>query len=163
MAKTELTRNAEQLVYCHTNKMGTFGCFEVTLGWYGEEIVDYITYDTNSEIRCYEIKVSKSDFKSKAKLSFKGHFNYFVMPEELYDELLSEENDDLRNVSLKMWINSYGVGVYVFGGKNGWKCIKNAKRRNVTLATTSMILESMLRSTNREMKKFYLEKPYWEQ
>lgn len=157
MAKTEQTKEAERLIYGHTNKMGTFGCFEVTLGWFGKEIVDFITYDTNSEIRCYEIKVSKSDFKSKAKLSFKGHFNYFVMPENLYDELMNEQGS-----GLKMWINSYGVGVYVFDGKSGWKCIKNAKRRSVTLATSSMILESMLRSTNREMKKYYLEKPYWE-
>lgn len=158
MAKTELTRLAERLIYGHTNKMGTFGCFEVTLGWFGKEIVDFITYDTNAEIRCYEIKVSKADFNSNAKKTFVGHFNYFIMPEWLYKELMDEPQS-----GLKMWVNSYGVGVFTFKeNSRSLYCAKKAKRRNVTHAKSSEVLESMLRSTNREMKKFYKVKPYWE-
>lgn len=32
MARTKLAKNAERLIYGHTTKMGTFDCFEVTLG-----------------------------------------------------------------------------------------------------------------------------------
>ena len=156
MAKTELTRLAENMIYGHTNKMGTFGCFEVTIGWFGKEIVDFITYDTNAEVRCYEIKVSKADFKSEAKKTFIGHFNYFIMPESLYKQLMSEPQSGLKG-----WIN-YGVGVYIFDEKFKWECIKKAKRKNVTHSKIAEILESMLRSTNREMKKLYKMKPYWE-
>lgn len=156
MAKTELTKLGEKRLWQHTNKMGTFGCFEVTIGWFGKEIVDYITYDTNGECRCYEIKTSKSDFMSKANLTFVGHFNYFVMPRALYNELRAENNKVLLRE-----VNSYGVGVYVFS-ENGFESEVKAKRRKVTHGKMGEILESMLRSTSREVQKFYREKPYWE-
>ena len=157
MAKTELTKHAEHCLWRHTNKMGVFGCFEVTIGWFGKEIVDYITYDTNVEIRCYEIKVSKSDFLSKANKTFIGHFNYFIMPRELYQQLIDENNS-----SLNSWLFS-GIGIYVFDERCLMlECVRKAKRKVVTHGQTSEVLESMLRSTNREMKKFYLKNPYWE-
>ena len=155
MTKTELTRRAERAVWYNTQKMGTFGCFEVTIGWFGKEIVDYITYDTNAEIRCYEIKVSKQDFLSKAKQTFIGHFNYYVMPEELYNQLIKENTPGLL-----FQINSYGTGVYTFG-KTGWQNVRKAKRRKVNHSVVATVLESMLRSTSREVQKFYREKPYW--
>ena len=69
MSKTDLTRQAEKCLWNYTNKMGVFGCFEVTIGWYGKERVDYITYSTDNTIRCYEIKVTLADLKSKASQS----------------------------------------------------------------------------------------------
>ena len=87
MAKTEETLKLEKAIYNLTAKQGVFGCYEVTIGWFGKERVDYMTYDTNGIFRCYEIKVSKSDFYSKAKHTFLGHYNYFVMPTELYEEV----------------------------------------------------------------------------
>ena len=81
-----------------TNKRGVFCCYEVTIGWYGKERVDYLTYDTNGVWRCYEIKVSKSDFYSKSHNTFLGHFNYYVMPEELYEQ-----------------VKDCGKEVYIFG------------------------------------------------
>lgn len=153
--KTELTRRAERAVWYNTQKMGTFGCFEVTIGWMGKEIVDYITYDTNGEVKCYEIKVSKTDFLSKANQTFIGHFNYYVMPEELYNQLIKENIPGLL-----FQINSYGTGVYTFG-KTGWRNVRKAKRRKVNHSIVATVLESMLRSTSREVQKFYREKPYW--
>lgn len=52
--------------------------------------VDYMTMDTKDIFRFYEIKISKSDFHSKAKHTFLGHYNYFVMPHELYEEVKDE-------------------------------------------------------------------------
>lgn len=154
--KTDLTRQAERLLWERNDKMGTFGCFEVTIGWYGNEIVDFMTYNTNSEFRCYEIKVSKADFYSKNRLTFCGHFNYLVMPAKLYDELLAEKDLDLLTQ-----MNSYGTGVYIFD-KKGIYCVQKAKRKRVRYGKAVELLEYMLRSSNREVKKFYKEQPYWE-
>lgn len=57
MAKTEETLLIENSIYRETNCQGVFGCFEVTIGWFGKERVDYMTYDTKGIWRCYEIKV----------------------------------------------------------------------------------------------------------
>lgn len=111
-----------------------FACFEVTIGWSGDERVDYITYDTKGIWRCYEIKVSKADFHSKAKKTFLGHFNYYVMPNELYDEVKEE-------------IPAH-IGVH-----NGIYCIKNAKRQDLSI-DEQVLKNSMIRSLSRENEKF---------
>ena len=88
--KTEGTIKLEHEIWKTTNKQGVFGCLEVTIGWYGRERVDYMTYDTKGVWRCFEIKVSKSDFHSKAHNTFVGNYNYYVMPKVLYDEVKDE-------------------------------------------------------------------------
>jgi hypothetical protein len=60
-----LTKELENNIWKTTRKQGVFGCLEVTIGWFGKERVDYITYDTNDIWRCYEIKISKSDSTAK--------------------------------------------------------------------------------------------------
>lgn len=77
------------------------------------------------------------------------------MPRALYNELRAENNKVLLRE-----VNSYGVGVYVFS-ENGFESVVKAKRRKVTHGKMGEILESMLRSTSREVQKFYREKPYW--
>lgn len=42
------------------------------------------------EWRCYELKISKNDFYSSAKLSFVGHYNYFVLTAELYEKVKAD-------------------------------------------------------------------------
>ena len=44
--KTKKTLKLEQDIYNATEKVGVFGCFEVTIGFFGKERVDYMTYDT---------------------------------------------------------------------------------------------------------------------
>ena len=67
MAKTEETLKLERAIFFATQKTGVFSCFEVTIGFFGNERVDYMTFDTKGIWRCYEIKTSMSDFNSKAK------------------------------------------------------------------------------------------------
>ena len=43
MAKTEETLKLEHYIWVSTQKTGTFGCFEVTIGFGGRERVDYMT------------------------------------------------------------------------------------------------------------------------
>jgi len=133
MAKTDVTKQLEIEIWRATRKQGVFGCFEVTIGWFGHERVDYLTYDTKGIWRCFEIKATKADFHSKANNTFIGHFNYYVMPYELYEQLKDEIPQH--------------IGVYTEGA-----CRKNAKRQD--LGVDEQILKnSMIRSLYREAKK----------
>ena len=137
MAKTQLTIDIEKALWNYTSKMGVFGCFEVTIGWYGKERVDYMTYDTKDIWRCYEIKVSKSDFHSKAKKTFVGHFNYFVMPTELYEEVKDE-------------IPKH-IGVLVYGGYI-LTLVKRPKKQEL-MVDEQVMKNSLIRSLYRESEK----------
>ena len=83
MSKTAETLDLEARLLRYTS--GQFGCDEVTIGPAGCERVDYMTVDFKGVWRCYEIKVSKADFRSKARKTFVGHLNYYVMPQVLYE------------------------------------------------------------------------------
>jgi len=104
------------------------------MGWYGKERVDYITFDTNGIWRCYEVKVSKSDFHSKAKNTFIGHFNYYVMPLELFEQVKNEIPNH--------------IGVYADGNK----CIKKPKKQILGI-NENILKDSMIRSLYREVEK----------
>ncbi|MDD2495163.1 MAG: hypothetical protein PHE29_08225 [Tissierellia bacterium] len=133
MAKTELTLKLEREIWEATHRKGVFCCFEVTIGFWGKERVDYITYGTKGIWRCYEIKVSKSDFHSKAHNTFIGHYNYYVMPQELYNEV----KDEIPNY----------VGVYIDG-----QCEKRAKRQELGI-DEQILKDSLIRSLYREAEK----------
>lgn len=135
IAKTEVTIALEKQLWKATNKMGTFGCFEVTIGFWGNERVDYLTYDTKGTWRCYEIKTSKSDFYSSAAKTFIGNYNYYVMPEWLYEEV--KENIPKH------------IGVH-----NGWNSIKNPKKQELGI-DENILKDSMIRSLYREQEKFF--------
>ncbi|MDP5277268.1 hypothetical protein, partial [Chengkuizengella axinellae] len=133
--KTEETIRLERQIYSATQKMGVFGCFEVTIGWYGKERVDYITYDTKNIWRCYEIKVSVSDFRSKAHNTFCGHYNYYVMTRDLFEKVKDE-------------IPSH-IGVYVDGTS-----VKRAKKQELTV-DIEILKNSLIRSLSRETEKIH--------
>lgn len=136
--KTKETLALEDLIYEATHKQGVFCCFEVTIGWYGKERVDYMTCDTEGVFRCYELKVSKADFHSSCHNSFVGHFNYYVMPEALYEEVKGKIPD--------------GVGVYI--QRSGFLfSAKRAKRQTVVPETLEVLKNSMIRSLAREADK----------
>lgn len=153
--KTKKTLKLERQIYNATKKMGVFGCFEVTIGFFGRERVDYMTYDTKGIFRCYEIKVSKNDFHSNAKLSFVGHYNYYVLTRKLYEEVKNEIPD---------WI-----GIYI-----GENLVKSPKKQNIdekvykykrsvnghsteiTVPYTEMLKDSMIRSLYRDADKWHM-------
>lgn len=134
--KTEETKRLEKAIWKATNNQGTFGCFEVTIRWFGKERVDYMTYDTKGTFRCYEIKVTKADFHSPCHNSFVGHLNYYVLPPELYEEVKAEIPDH--------------VGVYIERGGFAYS-VKKAKRRPVENA--GKLKDYMIRSLCREVTK----------
>lgn len=133
MPKSELTKELEYEIWRVTHKPGVFCCYEVTIGWFGDQRVDYLTYDTKGIFRCYEIKVSKSDFHSKSHVTFVGHYNYYVMPQELYDQVKDE-------------IPAH-IGVYV-----GGSCVKKAKKQPLKV-DEQVLKDSLIRSLSREVEK----------
>jgi len=107
----------------------------VTIGWFGNERVDYMTYDTKGIWRCYEIKVSVVDFRSKAKKTFCGHYNYYVLTSEVYEKVKGE-------------IASH-IGVYI-----GGMCVKRAKKQMLTIDEETL-KNSIIRSLSREAEKMF--------
>lgn len=93
---------------------------------------------------CYEVKSSVEDFHSKNGHNFLGDYNYYVMPEEVF-ELVKKEIP-------------YYVGVYVPTTKNyrgDWfnlKSVKKARRQDRNRPATEMLL-MMFRSCAREIYK----------
>lgn len=115
MSKSEITKQLEDSIRRATTKMGTFGCLEVTVNYNNrDERIDYLTYETKGIWRCYEIKSSLSDFNSNAAHTFIGHFNYYVMTNELYEQAKDK-------------IPSH-IGVYTYG-----YCKKKPKKQELQL------------------------------
>lgn len=134
MAKTQETLRLEKALWTNTRKTGLFACFEVTIGINGHERVDYLTWDTKGIWRAYEIKVSKSDFRSRAAKSFVGHYNYYVMPLELYNQVRDMIPD--------------GIGVH-----DGSGVIVPARRREPTVSQ-DVLMTSLMRSMYRDSEQY---------
>lgn len=142
--KNELTQKLESAIRRATSKVGVFSCFEVKIGFDYDNLhgrVDFITIDTKNIVRCYEVKSSVSDFRSKAKWTFVGHYNYFVLDSDTWEKVKDEVPKH--------------VGVYVFG-----TCVKKPKKQTVTEEMLTTIRMSMIRSLSRDVDKLYkLENP----
>ncbi|EGQ4068044.1 hypothetical protein F9783_01875 [Staphylococcus pseudintermedius] len=141
--KSDNTLAAERYLYnlLLKDKLSVYGCHEVTIGLEplkkGREIVDFLTYDSKNVFRAYEIKVTKEDLKSDSKLSFVGHYNYIVLPRKLYEEI--KETDLLP----------FNVGIIIVGEG----LIKKSGRKTLSISDNIKLLESLMRSLNRENKK----------
>lgn len=93
---------------------------------------------------CYEVKSSIEDFRSKNGHNFLGDFNYYVMPEDVYDKVKNEI--------------PFGVGVYIPNGKHyigewyNFKSVKKARRKDRGRPVSEMLL-MMFRSANRDLRE----------
>ncbi len=90
---------------------------------------------------CYEVKSSVEDFHSKNGHNFLGDYNYYVMPEEVFERVKNEI--------------PYYVGVFVpdkLNYRGEWydlKSVKKAKRKDRDRPVSEMLL-MMFRSAARE-------------
>lgn len=152
--KTVETREIEKRLMWSYNKMNTFACLEVGIVFkvrrphkrypqyivtrHETEICDFMTYEQDKDVfRCFEIKVSKSDFHSKAKKTFVGNYNYYVMPKSLYLEVKDEIPSNIG--VLDEYCN----------------CLKKPKRVSLRYKKNKLLI-SMLKSLSREnYKRFY--------
>lgn len=105
-----------------------------------KERVDLLEYDKDGTWRFYELKVSKSDFKSDAAHTFRGHFNYYVMPDSLYDQ-----------------VHQYipqGIGVITCSSLwNTCSSVVSAKRKELEVNHDDLMF-SFMQSLSRENDKF---------
>ena len=150
MSKRNETLQIENALAEECRQKRLYGCEEVTIGFphqgKGNEIVDFISMDSKGIIRCYEIKVSVADLKSKAKKSFYGHYNYLVVSSELLEKV-SDWGEYIAD----------GVGLMVCqtsGDHYYLQSLSKAKRMDVSADVLDMLKESMIRSMYFKKEKY---------
>ena len=122
---------------------GFYGCEEVTVGFanqgLGKEVADFMLMEPKGFIRCYEIKVSMSDLKSKAKLSWHGNYNYLVVSDKLAE-------------TIKEWSLYVPDFVGVIAGPE-LRSIKRCKFQEISAETKTMLKESLVRTLYYKLQK----------
>ncbi|MBP1043365.1 hypothetical protein I6N95_20290 [Vagococcus sp. BWB3-3] len=150
--KTQLTMDMEEALYYYCLEQGDVVVEEVTMPD-DQGIVDTLSCrflpTGELEWRCYEIKVSKADFRSKAKLSFIGHYNYFLLPLALYDQIKEEIPE--------------GIGIMIyrpFDGvvpqellSPGMLTIVKSARRQALEVDNGLLTQRFMASQAREVRK----------
>ena len=156
--RSEITEELSLAIKMHINPHN-----DTRIYWAREVTFDYATSDAvrvdfmkfkpvnntvsgieKGDFYCYEVKSSVEDFHSKNGHNFIGDFNYYVMPEDVYEKIKNEI--------------PYAVGVYVpekmnYRGK--WydlKSVKKARRQDRARPVSEMLLmmfRSVARETNR--------------
>lgn len=134
-----------------------YGTTEVTIDFQrngnGKELVDFMSYDAKKDIfRCYEIKVTIEDFRSKAKKSWYGNYNYLVMSQELY-----------KKQSLAAWKDELpeDVGLIVIDPITADKSmVVKAKYREIPQESKDMLKNSLIRTLfyQNQKENWYLRK-----
>lgn len=111
------------------------------------DIVDYMTFNRKDEISCYVIITDKEELFYNKHYPLHGHRNYFVMPEELFNEV-NEKRDFLEMVGKD-------TGVITLNDEGellrGFAC----SRVELPLWKATLLLESLARATARETAKLY--------
>lgn len=158
MSKTTITKEIElrfiEYLYdkryelavreCAIGRRKHYGIVDI-LSYHGKPIGNGKGKPRTREVtwRCYEIKTSKADFYSPHKWTFVGDYNFFVVPELLYDVIREDIPD--------------GIGCYVYDGtKNGFKIIKKSKRQ-VNRISESQLMHDYLVSNNRDARRWVKE------
>lgn len=146
MAKTKITEGIETALNDMCRSKRLYGCEEVTIGFpnngHGNEIVDFMTMDSKGILRCYEIKVSLSDLKSKAKKSWYGHYNYLAVTEDLYRKV----------TDWSIYIPKY-IGIMVYSG-HGLSCKRKPAKKELSSSDQLMLKEGLIRSLTWKMWKY---------
>ena len=153
MAKTVLTRDIEEALYFYGLEQGEIIVEEVPMP--GDRgIVDTLACrtkpDGTNEWRCYELKISKADFKSSAKISFVGHYNYYVMPKFLYD-VVKDEIPNHVGVMVYLPFDNYAAEGETLT-KGSLSIIKKASRQELRV-DEGQLMNSFLHSLFREVRK----------
>jgi hypothetical protein len=87
-------------------------------------------------IQCFEIKITKSDFKSKNGHNFVGNLNYYVIPSELYEAIKDDVPEHI------------GIILYLKGG--GLRRKRDATFREMTEEDQKWMILNVLKRIRRE-------------
>jgi len=151
MNRTKTTADLSKRLEKHidpNNDMRIYWAKEVTFDYStGNSIrVDYMKFKSvnntvsgieKGDFYCYEIKSSVEDFKNKNGHNFIGDYNYYVMPDDVFEKVKR--------------LIPYNVGVLTPEGK-GLQSAKRARRKDRDRPTSEMLL-MMYRSARRDVMK----------
>ncbi len=143
MPKTDMTKKYESiLIEVHKRE---YGCPEVSMGIGTAKNgrVDYLVMNSKGIFNCYEIKVTKADFRSANINSFEGHYNYYAMPESLFEEIKGEIPDH--------------IGVVVPGDypEPHLRNVKRAKKQELSDEQRLNLTQYLARSLARDANRYY--------
>ena len=149
--RKQITARLSQLLekYIHISDTRIYWAKEVTFDYSTSHRIriDYMRFKPKNntvsgiekgDFYCYEIKSCVDDFKSKNGHNFIGDYNYYVMEQELFE-----------NVKTQI---PFGIGVLVPAKYNTLESIRKAKRLDRTRPVCEMLL-MMFRSANRDRGK----------
>lgn len=150
--KTQLTTDMEEALYYYCLEQGDVVVEEVTMPD-DQGIVDTLSCrflpTGELEWRCYEIKATKADFRSKAKLSFIGHYNYFLLPLALYDTIKEEIPD---RVGVMVYRPFDGILIQELLSPGMLTIVKNARRQELEV-DNGLLTQRFMASQAREVRK----------
>lgn len=142
------TKEIETIAYNHLWAKGKYLVFEVAaprelVNKYHRERVDLLMYESTGIWKCFEIKNSVSDFRSSAKLSFWGDYNYYILNADIYQAVKDEIPNDIG-----VWL------VYKPDNSKGWmECVKRPKKRE-KLCSHESLMFAFMQALSREYKKY---------
>ncbi|MFC6171318.1 hypothetical protein [Loigolactobacillus jiayinensis] len=149
--KTKQTLAIEQALYAYCSEKGYSAVEEVTLPD-DLGIVDMVALRTDEqqqqEWRCYELKISKADFHSTARLSFVGHYNYFVLTAALYTQVATKIPPHIGVLLYHPFKKGAAVAV------PGYLTVAKAARRQELLTTANVLTTHFMLALAREAAKF---------
>lgn len=111
------------------------------------EIVDMLLWQSNKNIwKCFEIKISYSDFKSSAAKTFVGNYNYYILP----DTLISQVE---YLIPKEIGIYSYATVEPQYSWENRFTNYRKGRKQELG-CTQDEIYYGMIKSLYRELQKY---------
>ena len=139
------TKDIEKIAFKHLSQKGRYIIFEVAVPRALQDSkhrnrIDMIMYDTSGAFRGLEIKRDIYDFHSPASWSWICNYNYFIMPDDLY-EVVKDEIPD-------------GIGVWVINkNTKSMKCVVRPEYKELLCSKEDMLI-AMMQGFSREYKKY---------
>lgn len=154
--KTNLTLDLEKTLYAYWQEQGAAVVEEVTMPD-DAGIVDTLVRQTATDgtvtWRCFELKVTKSDFHSQAKLSFVGHYNYFVLPATLYTKVKDEIPAGVGVMTYRAFSAKAVAASTLPIGTPGQLTVVRPPRRQALQVPEAALADRFIASLNREVVK----------
>ncbi|HCE11862.1 MAG TPA: hypothetical protein DEQ24_03715 [Enterococcus sp.] len=147
--KTPLTIEMEEALYYYCRENSDIVVEEVVMPD-DQGIVDTLSYrlsaENEFEWRLYELKVSLADFRSKAKLSFIGHYNYFVLPKALYEKVKDQ-------ILPAIGVLVYHSFIDKESGRKGYFSVEKKPQRQLLQVPEKALLFRLISAQAREVGK----------
>ena len=163
MITIDNTEELRKALYNYLSVQGVYVCHEVTLplvtdsDLYRHGRVDMITYqkkhrEKQGTFRFYELKISKSDFRSKNGHNFLGNYNYYVFPnKELFESVKSDIPDFVGCLVPRYQVNrqvyTHELGDWIF------ECVKKPKKRELACSYDELT-HNLITALSRECCKY---------